>query len=230
MFRITYLTLVILLISGTAVSGYNGIFPDRSGFLVPGNSYFTHEKTDLLFNIRPFKQGTSSEYIYDFGVVFRNNSLMETGFHKKFFSNYDDPNPALMFKFNIFDKLYYKNYLLGFYIDFESGNYNSAYIMTENIGVGVNFGGKTGGNAIFGGYNFQENKPDTFYILLKYEHHLSEKTFFGVDFNGDNFGLYMKFAQENLNFTIGYIAENDYDKKYNTIDLNRITFGVHSEY
>jgi hypothetical protein len=103
--------------------------------------------------------------------------------------------------------------------------------MRGNIGLGFNFGGDKGGNALFGGYDFGEGEPEQFFLLLRYEFEMNENTSIGFEFNGDDISIFSKFGMDrNFNLMLGYISENDYDDKYNLLDNDQVVFGVYSEF
>ncbi|MGM0607090.1 MAG: hypothetical protein ACQESP_01600 [Candidatus Muiribacteriota bacterium] len=206
-------------------------FPDQAGFLIPGNTFYNRKQSDFQLSLRPYKENDRSDYIYNLSVSFRSDYIYEMGITQKFYSNSQyGSNPALSFKTLISDKLHYNSYIVGAYVDLESDNWHSLYVIRDNIGLGFNFGGNNGGDAFFGGYDSSEDKPDKFFLLLKYSVDFNPKNRLGVEFNGDNFSLFYQTEMENLNFKIGYIADNDYDKKYAKIKNNRVVFGVQSEY
>lgn len=221
--------LVLTFISLIDVLGYNSKFPDSSGFLLPGYTYSEEAMGDAGFYVRQYDISGNNENIYTFFYNYRTAEMLEFGFLKNFYSqdNLRDPDAVYSLKLNIADFMFRNIYTIGFIFDTEHNNYNSIYVLKDNIGIGWNFSGNKGGDAFFGGYDTSMNEPDEFFILLKYDMALNEKTKIGFEFNGDDISMFMKYRYgDSVNFSLGYISENEYDKKYAMLDNDRIVIGV----
>jgi hypothetical protein len=225
--KIIFSILIVILIFDA--NSFELKFPDSNGLLLPGYTYSEEDKADSGFYARQYKINNSTENVYSLYYNYRTSDLVEFGILKKMYSqdNLKDPDMIYSIKLNIADYMFRNIYTLGLLIDSDDSNYNSIYVMKDNIGFGYNFSGKNGGDAFFGGYDNLKDEADSFFILLRHVVELNEKTRFGIEFNGDDISLYIKQRYSNsIDFTLGYINENDYDKKYTMLNDDRIVIGV----
>jgi len=204
-------------------------YPDSNGLLLPGYTYAEEATADFGFYSRQYEINNNKENIYSLYYNFRSAELIEFGLLKKFYSqdNLKEPDMIYSIKINIADYMFRNIYTLGILFDTDNSNYNSLYVLKDNFGFGYNFSGKIGGNAFFGGYDLLTNEADSFFILLRYNFDFDEKTRLGIEFNGDNLSFFIKHKYKGAyNFTLGYINENEYDKKYTMLENDRIVIGV----
>ena len=227
--------LIILILLGIAVSGSAvGVkFPDSAGLLVPGKTDYSYSDAEMFFSVRPYKVGSQSEMIYDFSVNIKLDTMFELGIRQVDFSqsNLRTPDPAFNLKVNFMDSMYFRDFTVGLYLDTENDNHSSFYVMSNNFGIGFNFGGEKGGDAVLGGYDFSENEPEALFLLFRYEFDLSDGYRFGVEFNGDSLAGYFDVnTYQSYSMMFGYIADNDYDDKYPLLDNDRFVIGVKGEF
>ncbi|PLX17201.1 MAG: hypothetical protein C0601_08215 [Candidatus Muiribacterium halophilum] len=229
----TTLILIFLSVIAIASCAIGVKFPDSGGLLLPGKTDYSYSDAEMFFSVRPYKVGSQSESIYDFSVNIKLDTMFELGIRQIDFSqsNLRTPDPAFNLKLNFMDSMYFRDFTVGLYLDTEKNNYSSFYVMSNNFGIGFNFGGEKGGDAVLGGYDFAENEPEALFLLFRYEFDLTDDYKFGLEFNGDSLSSYFDVNTiQNYNFMIGYIATNDYDDKYPLLDNDRFVIGVKGEF
>lgn len=127
---------------------------------------------------------------------------------------------------------------VGTIIDSDANDYSSVYFTVGApvafFGFGFNFGGhaKTFNNAAFGGYDFQDGKPDDAFFLAGAEFKINAASF-TIGYNGDYVALGIRAPVESEQVTVdlGWISQGDYVDYYRQIknpnyDTHRFIVGI----
>lgn len=224
---------------GTSIPGSTGFLNVISPATVPEGSMQLGFHTYGYEFVKPNQSYNVFSIKGNYGLT----NTVELGFEKSMDSSsyVDDPGIVINGKFS--QELTPKLRLsVGTTIDTDANDYSSAYMVVgESVaffGFGANFGGHSGpqsfpNSAAFGGYNFEDLRPEHFFFMAGAEFRMGIGSVL-LGYNGDSvsFGFRAPVASEGIVVDFGWKSKGDYEDAWRMLPgyadytTNPIVFGI----